>query len=514
MKKTMLVFLLILSVLFTGCATDTTTEPTDPVLSTKCPQHIDDDNNSVCDSCHGTVFVYFDFYSINDLHGKLADASTHPGVDELTTYLKSARENDANAIFLSAGDMWQGSSESNMTSGLIMTEWMNELGFVGMAMGNHEYDWGEEAIEANHAIAEFPFLAINIYDRKTDELVDYCTPSVVVEGDGLQIGIIGAIGDCYSSISPDKCEDVYFKTGSDLTALVKAESDRLRSEGVDFIVYTLHDGYGSTRNGAVTPVTGSQISSYYDTSLSDGYVDLVFEGHTHQGYRLQDEYGVYHLQNRGDNKGGISHVEIAINTVDYSTSVRLAELVSTEEYEDLSDDPIVEQLLEKYDDQISIAEQVVGYNSRRRSGNEMRQLVADLYYEAGMERWGEEYDIVLGGGFISVRSPNHLAAGDVTYAMLQSLFPFDNQLTLCSVKGRDLWNKFLNTDNSNYFISYGEYGSEVYDSIDMDATYYIIVDTYSALYAPNKLTVVAEYDEGVYARDLLADYMKNDGLAD
>lgn len=516
MKKILISLLLILSILFTACDGETPVTPettAPPVDSNECTQHIDADNNTVCDRCAGTVFVYFDLYAINDLHGKLADGNDHPGVDELTTYLKDAKQKDENAIILSTGDMWQGASESNMTNGLIMTEWMNDLGFVSMAMGNHEYDWGRESIEANHAIAEFPFLAINIYDHETDQLVDYCTPSVVVEGDGLQIGIIGAIGDCYSSIAVDKCQDVYFKTGKDLTALVKEEADRLRNEGVDLIVYTLHDGYESTRSGTVTPVTGSQISSYYDVSLSDGYVDLVFEAHTHQGYLLQDEYGVYHLQNRGDNKGGISHVEIAINTVTGEPTVRLAELVSTSKYEDLEDDSIVETLLEKYDEQISAANEIVGYNSSRRSGDEMRQLVADLYYEAAIERWGDEYDIVLGGGFISVRSPNYLAAGDVTYAMLQSLFPFDNRLTLCSVKGRDLWNKFMNTDNSNYFIAYGDYGAEVYNSIDMNATYYIVTDSYSAYYSPNKLTVVAEYDEGVYARDLLAGYMKTGGLS-
>ncbi len=513
MKKNIIVVLIILSILLTGCASDPPTTPDSPTQPTTCTQHIDSDNNTVCDLCADTVFVYFDFYVVNDLHGKLADANGHPGVDELTTYLKNAKEIDENAIFLSTGDMWQGSSESNLTSGLIMTDWMNELGFSGMALGNHEYDWGSEAIEANHAIAEFPFLAINIYDRSTDKLASYCTPSVMVEGDGLQIGIIGAIGDCYSSIAVDKCQDVYFKTGHQLTELVKEESMRLRNEGADFIVYTIHDGYGSTRNGSITPVTGNQIASYYDISLSNGYVDLVFEGHTHQGYRLQDEYGVYHLQNRGDNKGGISHVEIAINSVDTTSSVRLAELVTTDDYEDLNGDSIVEELLEKYEEQISIANQIVGYNSRRRSGDEMRQLVADLYYEAGVKRWGEDYNIVLGGGFISVRSPYYLAAGDVTYASLQSLFPFDNQLTLCSVKGRDLWNKFLNTDNDNYFICYGDYGAEVYENIGMDETYYIIVDTYSAYYGPNKLTVIAEYDEDIYARDLLADYLENGGLS-
>ena len=518
MKKSVFLILLSFIILLSGCdgnsgSNTTTAALNSPVDGTpSCTAHIDDDSNGVCDVCFSTVYVYFDFYAINDLHGKLADANNHPGVDELTTYLKNAREKDDCAIFLSTGDMWQGSAESNMTGGHIMTEWMNELGFVGMALGNHEYDWGEDAIKSNHAIAEFPFLAINIYDRDTNAPVDYCTPSVVVEGNGMQIGIIGAIGDCYSSIAVDKCKDVYFKTGKDLTNLVKAESERLRNEGVDFIVYTIHDGYGKSNSGNLETISSSKLASYYDTSLSNGYVDLVFEGHTHQGYRLKDEYGVYHLQNRGDNKGGISHVEVAINSVNYTSSVRLAELVSTDKYKLLDDDPIVSELMDKYDAQIAEAFRVVGYNSSYRSGDSMRQMIADLYYEAGFEKWGNSYDIVLGGGYISVRSPYNLQAGDVTYGTLQSLFPFDNELTLCSVKGRDLLSKFINTSNEDYFIKYGEYGAQIRDSIDPNATYYIVVDTYSAYYGPNKLTVVESYGSDVFARDLLADFIGQGGL--
>lgn len=487
-----------------------TTNPSD---DRSCKKHTDNDNNGICDKCSVSVIVYVDFYSINDLHGKLADADSHIGVDELTTYIKNARATDDNVILLSAGDMWQGQSESNMTHGLIMTDWMNELGFAAMAIGNHEYDWGDEYIEDNEEFAEFPFLAINIYDRKTNKLADYCEASVVVEADGLQIGIIGAIGDCYSSIAVDKCDDVYFKVGSELTSLVKAESDRLRKDGVDFIVYMLHDGYGQTNLGSVQQISSSQIKSYYDTSLSNGYVDLVFEGHTHQGYRLQDEYGVYHLQNRGDNKGGISHAEVAINSVTYESSVDTVELVSTSQYQNLDGDPIVEKLLQKYEEQISPSNEILGYNSAYRSSSYMQQIIANLYYETGMKEWGDKYDIALGGGFMSVRSPYNLKAGDVTYADLQSLFPFDNQLTLCSVKGRDLKSKFFETNNDRYFICYGDYGESVKNNIDMNATYYIVVDNYTAYYKYNNLTVVEEYDPNVFARDLLAEYIKNGGLS-
>jgi hypothetical protein len=92
------------------------------------------------------------------------------------------------------------------------------------------------------------------------------------------------------------------------------------------------------------------------------------------------------------------------------------------------------------------------------------------------------------------------------------IMPFDNTLVLCSVRGSDLNRKFINTSNSNYFIGYTDYGRSLKGKIDSNATYYIIVDTYTSTYGPNKLTEIARYKEGVYARDLLADYIRAGGL--
>lgn len=487
MKRALLCILMILALLLPACG-----------KQKNCETHVDADNDLYCDACKGSVLVLVDFYVINDLHGKLADSDNHPGVDELTTYLKAMEANDDHAVFLSSGDMWQGSAESNLTDGKIITEWMNALDFAAMTLGNHEYDWGEDAITANAAMAEFPLLAINIYDRETDTRVSYCQPSTIVDLGVIQIGIIGAIGDCYSSISPDQVQDVYFKTGDELTALVKAESQRLRENGAELIIYSLHDGFGGSSNGSISD---SKLASYYDISLSEGYVDLVFEGHTHQQYTLQDSQGVYHLQGGGDNKG-ITHAELAYNLVTGTYTVTDSKLVSTFLYEDLPDDPIVNQLLSKYADDIADAYDVIGYNGAKRNRNWLRQLASDLYLQAGLEKWGGEYDITLAGGFFSVRNPGYLENGEVTYAMLQSLFPFDNELVLCSISGRDLLDRFINTNNDNYFITRADARS-----IDPDGTYYIVVDSYTSTYAPNRLTEIARYGADVYARDLLATYI-------
>ena len=481
------------------------TEPTEPI------DHFDEDDNGVCDDCGISVIVVLDIFAINDLHGKLCDSSAQIGVDEMTTYLKRAYNTEDHVLILSSGDMWQGSSESNLTRGMIVTEWMNELDFVSMTLGNHEFDWGEEYIENNAEIAEFPFLAINIYDRDSDKLVEYCTPSVLVERGGATIGIIGAIGDCYSSISGEYSGGVYFKTGNELTNLVKAEATRLREAGADFIIYSIHDGHGQSYAGTGA-INDGQLSSYYAPILSDGYVNIVFEGHTHRSYVLRDGKGVYHLQNGGDNSG-VSYAEAVINFANGNSKVQNAKFIRPTAYESLPDDPIVEELLEKYDDQVSIGTQVLGINAQNRSGDELRQLVADLYLKAGLEAFGDEYNIVLGGGFISVRSPGYLAAGEVVFSQLQGLFPFENQLVLCSVKGRDLLSKFINTSNSNYFISYSEFGEQIKDNIDPNATYYIITDTYCSQYAPNRLTEIKRYEDGIYAQQLLADHIASGGLS-
>lgn len=496
--------LLVLLLLLGGCNKENgktlTTQPPANIAD-----HEDKQEEGFRDNNPEVRYISFDIYAINDLHGRLADTDYQPGVDELSTYLKQAQQTK-NTILLSTGDMWQGSLESNLTGGLIVTEWMNYMDFTAMTMGGHEYDWGEDGIRQNKELAEFPFLGINVYSRETDQRADYCQSSVVVDIEGVQVGIIGAIGNCYFSISAEHTEDVYFKTGSELTELVKGESEKLRSQGIDFIIYAIHDGYDQTSPGvSAMPVGGQELAGYYDTVLSDGYVDLVFEADTHYCYVLVDQHEVYHLQN-GANNNGISHASVMIDKVTGESYVVIAELLSAGQYDHMEDNPVVDELLDKYAEQIEPATRVLGINSQYRSKNNICQLVANLYCSKGVEKWGAEYDIVLGGGYISCRSPGYLPAGEVTYSQLMSLLPYDNQITLCSIQGRDLISKFLETDNDAYFIKTTAYGESIRKSIDPDATYYVVTDSYSAYYSYNNMTVIDIYSEEIFARDLVAEY--------
>lgn len=494
MKKLLALALVLL--MLAGCGAPASTAPATllpentatPAGTTAVPActHVDGDDNGTCDRCGKSVIVWLDFYAFNDLHGVFHDTDTNPGVDELTTYLKDAYADDsAYEIVLSSGDMWQGTVESNANYGALMTEWMNDLGFVSMTMGNHEYDWGSDRIVRNAALAQFPFLGINVIDRSVEQ--PYCQASVVVERGGVRVGIIGAMGNCRSSISGEYNKNLDFLTGTALTELVKAEATRLRTEEeCDLIVYSIHDD-----------------SSEYDEQLSNGYVDLVFEGHTHQKYVTTDSYGVYHLQSGGENQA-LSYVRMGYNTVNETGTVSTAQNLKNTVYgaSSIADDPIVETLYQKYFPEDDPYTKVLGQNGNLRQSGEILRQMAQLYLQKGEQLWGETYDIVLGGGFMSCRSPYRLPAGDVTYAQLVSLLPFNNKLTLCAVSGADLRRVFLETQNSRYYVAVaGDL------AVDDAATYYIVTDTYTSQYAPNRLTEVARFEEEYYARDLLADYI-------
>ncbi len=466
-----------------GCAPSDPSKPTPPTPS------------------GGTVEL--SFFAVNDLHGKFMDTSGQPGVDEFTTYLKDLYKDTAREeILLSSGDMWQGTVESSSNQGQLMTEWMNEVGFVSMTLGNHEFDWGPAVLDPNSELAEFPFLGINVTYQGGP--ASYCKPSVIVEKSGVKIGVIGAIGDCLSSISGEFQTGLHFATGGELTALVKKESTRLRKEeGCDLIVYSIHDGGDDFSSSGVNNVKNSDMS-YYDTALSDGYVDLVFEGHTHKQYILKDEYGVYHLQGGGENKA-ISRADVSIDTETGEYTVT-PKLVKNSEYakSSLQDDPVVETIYEKYFPDSDPYTTVLGENVYKWDSSDIADKVAELYYNKGIEEWGDEYEIALGGGYLKTRSPYDLAKGNVTYADLFSILPFDNAIVLGSIKGRFLKSNFLSTTNKNYHTyTKGLYASDV----DDDKTYYIVVDSYTSSYAPNHITEVKRLEGKVYARDLVADYI-------
>ena len=107
MKRSLSLLVLLLVLVFSISACNTPA-PQPPAQST-CV-HTDADDNGRCDTCTVSVLVEVDLFAVNDLHGKIFDTDSQPGVDEFNSYLRLQRKQNPNTILLSSGDMWQGSS--------------------------------------------------------------------------------------------------------------------------------------------------------------------------------------------------------------------------------------------------------------------------------------------------------------------------------------------------------------------------------------------------------------------
>ena len=452
-------------------------------------------------------------FATNDIHGQVKETEDYPGLSKLTSRMKSvAATKDQYNIFIDQGDIYQGTAEAGLSNGFNIDDFLIQNGYESLTLGNHEYDWGEQKLINHDEYLDIPLLANNIRYRSTGESPEYCKPYKLVSRNGVKIGIIGSIGNVYSSISSSKVDNIYFLYGDKLTEQIKKDSQTLKDLGADFIILSLHDGDYKKNNGV-------SYLSYYDVNeLSGTYVDLVLEGHSHQKYSFYDSKGVWHLQNRGN---GDSFTVATINceydslSNDYYVSMStMSNAVSS--YSAFSEeDEVMNEIDSWYEKNKygSIQSETIGRNVPYMSSSKVKSKLSELYYQKGIEIIGENntYSPVLGGGFISTRTPYDLSGGEVKYGDVYALLPFENDIVLCSIKGNDLINKFINSSNNNYYV----YSKIDASEVDENKTYYIITDSYSSDYKSNNLTVVKnltlEYEVG-YARDLFAQYLRDNYL--
>ena len=125
--------------------------------------------------------------SINDMH---ANIDNFP---KLAYVLDSLRAVHPDLLLFSAGDNRSGNPINDRAAepARPMYELMNAVGFDLTCFGNHEWDSGVEALRNVMNIANFPFVCANVTFE--DSLNMPSKPYVIIERNGLKIGVIGAI---------------------------------------------------------------------------------------------------------------------------------------------------------------------------------------------------------------------------------------------------------------------------------------------------------------------------------
>ena len=130
-----------------------------------------------------------------------------------------------------------------------------------MALGNHEFDDGEDALVPFIDQAKFPILGVNIKPNNQSKANGKIKPSVVLEIGGEKIGIIGAV----TTETPEIASPGPNIQIEDDVANIAAEVKKLSSEGVAKIIALTHIGYPREME-MIAKIPG---------------VDVVVGGHSH-----------------------------------------------------------------------------------------------------------------------------------------------------------------------------------------------------------------------------------------
>jgi len=131
----------------------------------------------------------------NDLHGNLATPKKGLGGAERLASLigKIEAENNENGrytLLLNGGDLISGTPISGMFKGEAEFKFLNLIGTEAMVIGNHEFDFGREALDKNIARADFAILGANI-SSKEDRPIYAMSTYVIPLKPGCRVGILG-----------------------------------------------------------------------------------------------------------------------------------------------------------------------------------------------------------------------------------------------------------------------------------------------------------------------------------
>jgi len=376
----------------------------------------------------------------NDFHGRLLPQQVDGrssrqagGSAVLAAHFDSARVRFGGpTVLVSAGDVFQGTALSNMSWGRAAVAVYNRKGYDAAAFGNHEFDWGQDTLQARVAESLFPWLAANLYVAGTDTHPTWARPWTMVERGGVRVAVIGlALETTPQVVMAGRTDGLEFR---EAPPAVHRYAREARAAGAHFVIVAAHIGAvcdegGEGETGASSGCRGRILE--VAESVTEP-VDLYVAGHTHlrnltavgdvpviQAMRYGLAYGVVDLERRA----GVTRVvhrsirRAWADEVDPDTAV--ARLVS--EWGEAVR-PITERAVARLASPLS--------NFDRQPGEfPLGSLIAEAH------RLGTGAHI----GFVNVGSIRRgLPAGRVTFGMLYELQPFQNEVVTVQLTGAGL----------------------------------------------------------------------------
>ncbi|WP_029214760.1 bifunctional metallophosphatase/5'-nucleotidase [Kallotenue papyrolyticum] len=201
----------------------------------------------------------------NDHHARIEPAMVGDkpfgGVARRKTLIDRLRAEGGNQLLLDAGDVFQGTLYFNQYKGQADLFFYNAMGYDAMAIGNHEFDAGQQPLADFIAGATFPVLSANISVAATSPLAGKIRPWVIKEVGGERIGIFGLTTE-ETAILSNPGPGVTFTSPVEAARRAVAE---LQGQGINKIIALTHVGL------PVDQSLARQVAG----------IDLIVGGHSH-----------------------------------------------------------------------------------------------------------------------------------------------------------------------------------------------------------------------------------------
>lgn len=370
----------------------------------------------------------------NDFHGRLlpqqVEGRSVGGSAVLAAHFDSAAARfDGPTLIISAGDDMQGTAISNLSFGRAAIDAHNTTGYDAAALGNHEFDWGQDTLAARIADSRFPWLAANVFVAGTRAHPAWVRPWVMIERGGVRTAVVGvALESTPEIVFAGRTEGLDF---GDEPPAVDAAAREARAAGADFVVVTAHVGATCERPGTA-PDEASAACEGELIELADALtepVDLIVGGHTHNRVLTRED--------------GIPIAEAASYSRAYSLTdlerrggqtVATRHEVRTPFADEVSPDTAVARVVAEWEQRVRpITERVVASSAQPLPRGPGEYALGNLVADALRAQAGAQASIVNTG---SVR--RNLPAGPLAWGVLFELQPFGNALVRTEVTGAQL----------------------------------------------------------------------------
>jgi 2',3'-cyclic-nucleotide 2'-phosphodiesterase (5'-nucleotidase family) len=373
-------------------------------------------------------------FHTTDLHGHIVPTQTYSGLQDVGGFARCAscirqwRKQSPDSLLVDIGDVYQGTAESLVNSGALMIGLFNRLGYDAWTLGNHDFDWGPEALEKNLTLSKSPVLTGNLErGGKSPGALDGAwkavKPWTLKEVGGFRIALIGLVTPGLPFwLAPETLGGV---TPTDPVASLKRSIAEAKSEKADAIILMGHMGWRNEDDFA-NPIR---------EILQDAGVDVFLAGHTHQDQPTWEMGGALCTQ--------ASYHGIHCGRVDLTFDVESRKIVSRKALTLFMDkrfdlDPVVMEMaqpeLKKADAQMARKlGKVTAIIDGKGRGNRLSQIFCEFFSEA-LKRNLTPVDGVFHGTF----GTGNLAPGELTVADCWKLLPYENLLTTAEVTAEEL----------------------------------------------------------------------------